>query len=279
MTTTLRPAEPERRGPDGARSRRYTVCVNSRPVGAIQLSTDQRFGPESGRIAGLSIDEPDRGRGRATIAALAAEEVLRDWGCRRIETAIPASASAAIALAAVLGYTEQNRGMFKTLPLAPPPLPEGSALHSLAAAEFPAWHEHEQSGYVENWTVRGIPYERALAIAEAGHRLLLPDGPATADTVLGVLSHRGTDVGTLWVRLRDPDRAQAPAWVCNVEVAEQHRGHGHGRTLMLAAERECLAAGVRTLGLNVFADNTPALRLYESLGYQATDLHFSKPLG
>jgi GNAT superfamily N-acetyltransferase len=278
MTTTLRPDGPERRGPDGARSRRYMVCVNSRPVGAIQLSTGERFGPEAGRIAALSIGERDRGRGRGTIAMLAAEEVLRDWGCRRIETSIPASASAARALSAVLGYTERARGMFKTLPLAPPPLPDGSTLRPLTDAEYPAWKEAAQAGYTDSWVRRGVPYEQAVAIADADYLRLLPDGAATADTLLVVLSHGGTDVGTLWVRLRDPDRPEAPAWVCAVEVTEQHRGHGHGRTLMLAAERECVAAGLRTLGLDVFADNTPAVRLYESLGYEVTDLHFYNAL-
>ena len=32
------------------------------------------------------------------------------------------------------------------------------------------------------------------------------------------------------------------------------------------------------LGLNVFADNTPALRLYESLGYRPTRYHQYKTL-
>jgi GNAT superfamily N-acetyltransferase len=88
MTTTLRPAEPERRGADGVRSRRFTVCVNSRPVGGITLGTDARFGPEVGRLDALSIEPADRRRGRAAVAALAAEEVLRGWGCRRIDVAV-----------------------------------------------------------------------------------------------------------------------------------------------------------------------------------------------
>ncbi|MFD7905304.1 GNAT family N-acetyltransferase, partial [Kitasatospora sp. NPDC059747] len=52
----------------------------------------------------------------------------------------------------------------------------------------------------------------------------------------------------------------------------------HGRTLMLLAERECLAAGVRTLGLNVFTVNEVAIRLYASLGYRVTNRLYGKPL-
>jgi ribosomal protein S18 acetylase RimI-like enzyme len=68
-------------------------------------------------------------------------------------------------------------------------------------------------------------------------------------------------------RAADPD-GRRMAWVSEVEVAEGERGQGHGRALMLLAERECLAAGVRDLGLNVFADNAPANALYRSLGYR-----------
>ncbi len=63
-----------------------------------------------------------------------------------------------------------------------------------------------------------------------------------------------------------------------VEVSPAHRGRGHGRTLMLLAERECLAAGVRNLGLNVFADNAVAVRLYGSLGYRVTERLYGKAL-
>ncbi|MFE4601870.1 hypothetical protein ACFRKE_13535 [Kitasatospora indigofera] len=47
---------------------------------------------------------------------------------------------------------------------------------------------------------------------------------------------------------------------------------------MLLAERECLAAGVRDLGLNVFSGNDVAVGLYTSLGYAVTNRVFGKPL-
>lgn len=76
-------------------------------------------------------------------------------------------------------------------------------------------------------------------------------------------------------------RRSAPregAYVYDVGVAEEHRGRGHGRSLMLLAERVALADGMDTLGLHVFADNTPALRLYESLGYRVTSYNLYKHL-
>ena len=84
MTTTLRPSEPLQHAADGARSRRYEVCVNSRPVGAVHLGTDPGFGASVGADRSTCASTSrDRRRGRGTVAALAAEEVLRGWGCRR----------------------------------------------------------------------------------------------------------------------------------------------------------------------------------------------------
>ncbi|MGW7578209.1 GNAT family N-acetyltransferase [Streptomyces sp. NPDC054765] len=275
MTTTLRPAGPEERHDGGRRARPYDICVNSRRVGGIRLTTDARFGPTAGRIAELAIDEPDRRRGRATVAALAAEEVLGGWGCRQIEVTVPAGAAAAARLAAALGYTERSRMMSKSLD-GPPRLPVDSSARALSEAEYPAWRDAALAEHVRTQRGQGMSRARAEEMAAAGHRALLPDGPDTPDQVLRVLTRRGADVGSIWLALRMPD--QPGGYVVDVRVAPGHRGHGHGRTLMLVAERESLAAGRATLGLDVYADNAPALGLYTSLGYRPTGYQLWKPI-
>lgn len=277
MTTTLRPTAPEQRTDDGGRSRRYEICVNSRPVGRVDLATDRRFGPGVGRIVQLGVDERDRHRGRATVAALAAEEVLRGWGCARVEVSIPAGAEVALGLAGALGYVERSRNMTKPLTAAPR-LPEGTEGRPMTEAEFAAWQEHAKAAYAQDWITRGVPADQAHAKAEADHDSALPAGLATPDTLISVLTHHGTTVGTLWLAVREGGPDEPGAYVYDVETAEEHRGHGHGRSLMLLAETQSLAAGARLLGLNVFANNTPALRLYESLGYRATAFHLYKAL-
>ncbi|MEU9125647.1 GNAT family N-acetyltransferase [Streptomyces sp. NPDC048506] len=275
MTTTLRPAGPEERHDDGTRARPYDVCVNSRRVGGVRLATDALFGPVAGRIADLSIDPPDRGRGRATVAALAAEEVLRGWGCRQIEVTVPAEATAAVRLAAALGYTERGRLLAKPLTDVPR-LPEGSTDRPLGAAEYPAWRDAAVAAYARTRRGQGMSRARAEESSQAAHRELLPDGPRTPDQALRVLVHDGEDVGSLWVALRRP--GQPGGYVVDVQVAPAHRGHGHGRTLMLVAERLCLAAGRTGLALNVHADNAPARGLYDALGYRPTAYLLWKPI-
>ncbi|GHF39567.1 N-acetyltransferase [Streptomyces mashuensis] len=272
MTTTLRPTAPERRTADGHRARTYDVCVNSRPVGSVEITTDRRFGPRYGRIERLAIAGPDRRRGRGTVAALAAEEVLRGWGCRQIAVTVPAGEEAALGLVRALGYAERSRSMEKTLGTAPP-LPGGVTVRELGAAEFPAWEADAKAGYAQDWAENGLPEAVARAKADRDHATALPAGPDTPGTVLRALTSGGQDVGTLWVALKED-----AGFVFLVKVGAAHRGRGHGRTLMRLAERECLAAGARTLGLHVFAANTPAVRLYDSLGYWPTAFHFYKPL-
>jgi ribosomal protein S18 acetylase RimI-like enzyme len=200
-----------------------------------------------GRITSLHIQPADRRRGRGTVAALAAEEVLRGWGCDRVRVTVPADSQVALRLVTALGYLERRRRLLKRLSCAPPPLPRGSLIRQEFQDWVPAW------------------------------RAAVPDGHDIPG-VLRVLCHGGKDVGLLRLGLRDRDDPKAPAWVFGVEVAEEWRGQGHGRTLLLAAERECLTAGCEAIALSVSSGNAPALGLCGSLGYRAIEYSLDKPL-
>jgi ribosomal protein S18 acetylase RimI-like enzyme len=273
MTTTLRPTEPLQHHADGTRSRHYQVCVNSRPVGAIRLSTHPVFGPAVARLEDLRIEDADRGRGRGTVAALAAEEVVRGWGCRRIDVSVPADAEAALRLTRALGYVLRNRAMEKPLGTTAPQLPAGSRGRPMTEAEYGPWEAQGRESYARTWIERGVPEDEAYTKSQRDHDQLLPRGIATENMLFSVLEHEGTPVGTLWLALQDER-----SFVFDVEADAAHRGRGHGRTLMLLAEAQTVAAGRSAIGLNVFADNTPAERLYESLGYETTLHHLYKNL-
>lgn len=273
MTTTLRPTEPLQHAADGARSRNYQVCVNSRPVGGIRLVVRPEYGPDVAGIEELHIDEPDRRRGRGTVAALAAEEVIRGWGCRRIEVSVPADTDAVLRLATALGYLPSSRHLVKPLNGTWPELPAGSAARRMTEAEYGPWLAHERKEFARSLIEKGVPAPEAYARTDEGHAKYLPDGLATGNTLISVLEQEGARVGVLWLGLW-PETA----FVLDVEVDAEHRGHGHGRALMLLAERQAVAGGKDSMTLNVFAGNTPAERLYESLGYRTTAHHLYKDL-
>lgn len=278
MTTTIRPTGPEEPRPDGSRARSFEICVNGRAVGALRLSAAPPGGVPAGRIEELSVDPPDRRRGRATVAVLAAEEVLRGWGCRQVEAWIPPRAEAALALAAALGYRELGRNMVKTPDAAPSPLPPGVEIRPLDDAAYPDWLAAERTAVVRVLTDRDVPAAEAADRADRSFARLLPDGPATAGAVLRQLLRDGEPAGSLWLHTGGelPDRVAA--YVFSVEVAARHRGAGLGRELMREAERICLARRLPSLGLHVFAGNEPALGLYSSLGYRTTGLNHLKRL-
>ncbi|GAA2942415.1 MULTISPECIES: GNAT family N-acetyltransferase [Streptomycetaceae] len=278
MTTTLRPTGPIQQGADGARARTYDVCDNGRAVGAVGINTDPLFGPSAGVLHSLRIEEPDRRRGRGTIAALAAEEVLRDWGCTQVRLVAPADNEAARALAGVLGYTERSRNMLKTLRRTAPALPAGSIGRPMSEQEFAAWEATCVEAYAQDWIEQGVPEDQARRKSETDHAAELPDGLATAGMRFEVLVHGGDVVGHVWVARHETPAGRPTGYVFDVEVREEHRGRGHGRALMHHAEDLTLDAGLGLLGLHVFASNTPALRLYESLGYRTTQYNLAKAL-
>ncbi|MFD7453646.1 GNAT family N-acetyltransferase [Kitasatospora sp. NPDC059827] len=281
MTTTLRPEGPETPTTAGGRTRRWRILANGHQVGALRTSSARHDSELWGEIAELEITE-GRGRGRGTFGALAAEEVLRAWGCTRVDVVVPESAPIARGLVAALGYTERMRNLGKSLATAPP-LPAGVTARPIDAAEFPAWIDRAAREYVQSLRDSGLTEAQARAKSRLDHRNVLQQGVETPGVALRRLHGPGgapEPLGSLWVNLhlRDLPDGTPLAWVMVVEVDRAHRGRGHGRTLMLLAERECLAAGVRELGLNVFSGNRAALRLYASLGYRVVNRCYGKPL-
>ena len=63
-----------------------------------------------------------------------------------------------------------------------------------------------------------------------------------------------------------------------VAVREELRRSGYGRAIMVAAEDECRALGVVSVGLNVFGHNRGAQALYEQMGFEVTGIQMSKRL-
>jgi GNAT superfamily N-acetyltransferase len=108
---------------------------------------------------------------------------------------------------------------------------------------------------------------------------LLPQGPATPRMlVLTAEDEDGHHLGRAWVGLDHPRGAVDTAFLYDIEVDEEHRGKGLGKQLLAAVERAVADAGVGSLELNVFGNNTAALTMYASAGFTVTSQQMRKKL-
>jgi ribosomal protein S18 acetylase RimI-like enzyme len=152
-------------------------------------------------------------------------------------------------------------------------------LRPMTGEEHAQWSERQLRQYAAEATEAGkwAPDE-AVEQARAETAQALPHGVQTAGMLFLVAeAPDGTPVGRLWLSLQAP-RAPGTAWVYDIEVEPALRGRGYGRALLAAAERELAARGATAVGLNVFAQNATALRLYETSGYAVTARQMRKPL-
>jgi len=105
----------------------------------------------------------------------------------------------------------------------------------------------QRAGLVRPWN--DPAGDIALARKEGNATVLLgrKNGAAIASVLVGHDGHRG--------------------WVYYVSVDPEHRGAGHGRTIMTAAEDWLRARGIQKLQLMVRGDNAKVHAFYESIGY------------
>ncbi|WP_437835806.1 N-acetyltransferase family protein [Sorangium sp. So ce1153] len=136
-------------------------------------------------------------------------------------------------------------------------------------------------------TIAGYADDRAAAVnarAEDTQRnarnqveALLPQGLATPDHHLYTVVEGDAAVGHLWLAVTDVDGFRSVV-VYDIQLREDARGRGVGRRVMDLAEDVARGLGARDLELHVFAHNTRARRLYETLGYQTTSLCMRKTI-
>jgi GNAT superfamily N-acetyltransferase len=149
-------------------------------------------------------------------------------------------------------------------------------LRPLREDEFEDWRSRAREEYARDMVEHGrFPETEAREKARDDFAALFGEGVLTAGHGVFVIEDErsGERVGDLWVAERRGGLA-----VYGVHVEERLRGRGYGRAAMLFAEDEARRRGLDRIDLNVFAGNTVARSLYESLGYQERSVYMSKSL-
>ncbi|MBL8306478.1 MAG: GNAT family N-acetyltransferase [Rubrivivax sp.] len=145
---------------------------------------------------------------------------------------------------------------------------------------FPVFFEIAVANYAAENVLGGRwPAGDAPALAREETRRLLAQGLATPDHHLFEL-HAGpgdTPVGFLWLAQLPRGQEQA-VFVFQIHVEPEHRRQGHARAALQAAEAWARQRGAASLALHVFAHNTGARALYDSLGLAVSSLNLIKRL-
>jgi len=146
----------------------------------------------------------------------------------------------------------------------------------MTVPEFDAFLARAIPQYAEGKIKAGNWIEsEALENSKKEYAELLPQGLESIDNCLYTL-HDGSDaVGLIWMKI---NRAANKAFICDLHCEEGFRGKGYGKVLMLLLEDEAREMGLKSLGLHVFGYNHVARNLYESIGYEITNVNMSKTL-
>jgi len=105
----------------------------------------------------------------------------------------------------------------------------------------------------------------------------LPNGLQTENHYLYTLYDGNDSVGTIWMRV-DLENPIKNGFIFDLHVDEKFRGKGYGRQAMLLIEEKAREFGLKSIRLHVFAVNTVARNLYESVGYEVSSLNMTKKL-
>jgi ribosomal protein S18 acetylase RimI-like enzyme len=149
----------------------------------------------------------------------------------------------------------------------------------MSEAEYDVWAPRSCAGYAaDKMRASSLTKAEADKIAQADFERLLPDGLKSKDNFLFALKDEKQNLaGFSWFVVRDPEENRR-AFVCDIVVEEAYRGKGYGKQLMLFMENEAKKMGLKRIGLHVFGFNKTAIGLYQSLGYETTDLVMDKSL-
>ena len=148
----------------------------------------------------------------------------------------------------------------------------------MTQTEFEAFLKRGISDYAADNVRAGYWSEsEALEKSRAAYERNLPQGLHTENHFLYTV-HDGEDgVGMIWIRV-DLKSPAKNGFIFELYVDEKFRGKGYGKQAMLLIEEIAREMGLKSIGLHVFAVNTVARNLYESVGYKTTSLNMLKDL-
>ena len=152
------------------------------------------------------------------------------------------------------------------------------ALLKMAGPEFAAWKERAIVEYAADKVRAGNDVEDgAVERSRKEFESFMPEGLETKGhhffSVVDDKTHE--KVGMVWYA-DAPGRLTDMLWIYDIGIDAKWRGRGYGTAVMNLVEEKARELGKKRVGLHVFAHNEGAWKLYERLGYEATNISMTK---
>lgn len=150
-------------------------------------------------------------------------------------------------------------------------------LRAMKAEEFPNYRDYFVIDYAHEIAANyGYTLDKSHAVAQRELADALPKNVSTPGNFLLCIEKRGDGViGYLWHKLLDNDET---AFILDFVLFENHRGLGYGKAALIALEKQLSQSSVEQIKLRVAFDNSPALGLYEKVGFNITGYNMVKTL-
>ena len=119
----------------------------------------------------------------------------------------------------------------------------------------------------------------ALQKSEEQFLQLLPDGVASQKQHLLSIEddHTGVTIGMIW--FAEKSQASRPAaFIYDFLIHDEYRNKSYGKQTLAALDEKAKELGIEIISLHVFGHNKVAIHLYETAGYEITDLWMAKKL-
>jgi GNAT superfamily N-acetyltransferase len=237
-------------------TRIFEVVDGDDTVGHLWWGTEG----ENASVMDVRLDAPER------VAELvpALLDLARAAGRARIGIGGAPQDPSRTALVELPGFTARATNMLLRLD-APPADPGGLELRGMSEERFEEFFATLVRDYADELHAAGMSREAADEQSRTQSAQLIPDGVGSPGQEFFTAWVGTEPVGHLWLSTERP-----MAFVYDVAVREDQRRKGYGAAIMNAGARWAREHGHPSLGLNVFAHNTGARALYDSLGYVVT---------
>jgi RimJ/RimL family protein N-acetyltransferase len=153
-------------------------------------------------------------------------------------------------------------------------------LDPMSAIEFETFKERAIRNYADE-NVRAGYWHSSEANRRSieAYQKLLPDGVATEGHHLFIARDVQSEeaVGEIWLSV-EKEATIPSGFIFVVFIYEQFRGRGYGTMMLKAIEAKASALGLKRLMLHVFAQNSVAIHMYESIGYSITSLNMMREI-